>query len=67
MCDRSSTALAKVSSTSSAMQVMLHFYHLHCPISRYLRLCGQALDGFLVIHNAVKVFIFPENHVIRNV
>ena len=58
MCDRSSTSLAK--------QVMLYFYHLHCPISRYLRLCDQAFDGSLGIRNAEYVFIFPENHVIRN-
>ena len=48
------------------MQVMLHFYHLHCPISRYLLLCDQAFDGSLGFHNAEYVFIFPENHVIRN-
>ncbi len=48
------------------MQVMLHFYRLHCPISRYLLLCDQAFDGSLGIRNAEYVFIFPENHVIRN-
>lgn len=48
------------------MQVMLHFYHLHYPISRYLRPSVQAFDGSLGIRNAEYVFIFPENHVIRN-
>lgn len=46
---------------------MLHFYRLHCPISRYLRLSDQAFDGSLGIRNEEYVFIFPKNNVIRNV